>query len=122
MSSQGLHSLTTIIKRFEPLEDGTNRDGSETRLEAATSRLEDLAASNLPTSIRAEETKDIKEAPNPGSYVAPVAPPPPPSAPSTSMEQAPKSVVAYDKNVIEGKLKPFLELTRSFAGPNVVEI
>uniref|UniRef100_A0A0W0F912 Adenylyl cyclase-associated protein n=1 Tax=Moniliophthora roreri TaxID=221103 RepID=A0A0W0F912_MONRR len=93
----------------------------ETRLEAATSRLEDLAASTPLTSIGTEETKNIKEAPNTGSYVAPVAPPPPPSAPA-SMKQVPKSVIAYDENVIEGKLKPFLELTRSFAGPNVVEI
>ncbi|KAL0580251.1 suppressor of rasval19 [Marasmius crinis-equi] len=107
MSSQGLHSLTTIIKR----------------LEAATSRLEDLAAStsHIPTS------DGSKAAPNTSSYVPSVSsppppPPPPPPAAAPAMQAVPKSVTAYDEVVIDGKLKPFLELTRSFAGPSVVEI
>ncbi|KAJ8078711.1 suppressor of rasval19 [Marasmius tenuissimus] len=104
-SSQGLHSLTTIIKR----------------LEAATSRLEDLAAASNSQSDGSKDT--------PTSYAPPVSlpppppPPPPASAPtSTSAMQVPKSVTAYDEAVVDGKLKPFLELTRSFAGASVVEI
>ncbi|KAK1232264.1 suppressor of rasval19 [Marasmius sp. AFHP31] len=103
-SSQGLHSLTTIIKR----------------LEAATSRLEDLAASNS----QGDGSKDT-----PSSYAPPVSSPPPPPPPppasaptSTPAMQVPKSITVYDEVVVDGKLKPFLELTRSFAGASVVEI
>ncbi|KAF9264741.1 cyclase-associated protein [Marasmius fiardii PR-910] len=122
-SSQGLHSLTTIIKR----------------LEAATSRLEDLAASTSHISTKAiEGTKDTPKTASynasPVSSAPPPPPPPPSSTPAPTMSspdavktEAPqieihKSVVAYDEIVIEAKLKPFLELTRSFAGASVVEI
>jgi len=33
-----------------------------------------------------------------------------------------KFVVAYKRDVIEEKLKPFLEFTKGFAGPNVIEM
>ncbi|KAF7363306.1 C-CAP/cofactor C-like domain-containing protein [Mycena sanguinolenta] len=78
--SGGLHSLATIIKR----------------LEAATSRIEDLALAQ-----------------SQGNNAPPAAPPAP---------ELPQSVIAFDENVIDNKLKPFLELTRSFAGQSVVEI
>lgn len=38
------------------------------------------------------------------------------------MQETPKSVVVFDEVVIDGKLKPFIELTSSFAGAPVVEI
>lgn len=38
------------------------------------------------------------------------------------MQETPKSVVVFDELVIDGKLKPFIELTSSFAGAPVVEI
>ncbi|KAG7092399.1 hypothetical protein E1B28_008756 [Marasmius oreades] len=100
-SSQGLHSLTTIIKR----------------LEAATSRLEDLAASTSHKPI--EGTKEISP---PVSSPPPPPPLPPPSTPAPAIQEVPKSVVAYDESIVKAKLTPFLELTRSFAGASVVEI
>lgn len=38
------------------------------------------------------------------------------------MPETPRSVVAFDETVIDGKLKPFIEVTKSFAGANVIEI
>ncbi|KAJ6547406.1 cyclase-associated protein [Mycena capillaripes] len=98
--SGGLHSLATIIKR----------------LEAATSRIEDLAiAQSQQTAPKADSLSTSHAAPPP-----PPPPPPPPAAPAAL--ELPQSVIAFDELVIDGKLKPFLELTRSFAGQSVVEI
>ncbi|KAJ7685036.1 cyclase-associated protein [Mycena polygramma] len=100
--SGGLHSLATIIKR----------------LEAATSRIEDLAiAQSLQTAPKDDSRTVANAAPPP-----PPPPPPPPAAPAAATFEVPKSVTAFDEIVIDGKLKPFLELTRSFAAPSVVEI
>ncbi|KAK0240312.1 adenylate cyclase associated N terminal-domain-containing protein [Armillaria nabsnona] len=98
MSGGGLHSLATIIKR----------------LEAATSRIEDLASGN----VWPPKEDEPKAAPVPSRGAVP-PPPPPPPAPAAAQE-LPRSVIAYDQVVVEGKLKPFIELTK-FAGPNVVE-
>ncbi|KAK7467074.1 suppressor of rasval19 [Stygiomarasmius scandens] len=104
MSSQGLHSLTTIIKR----------------LEAATSRIEDLAAAGWPSKL--DDLKQPQSTPTPyATTPVPSAPPAPPPTSSQSME-VPKSVVAFDEAIIEGKLKPFVQLTRSFASPSVIEM
>ncbi|KAK7014992.1 C-CAP/cofactor C-like domain-containing protein [Favolaschia claudopus] len=98
--SGGLHSLATIIKR----------------LEAATSRIEDFAlaqSQNAPSPPK--DASQYAAAPPP-----PPPPPPPPAAPTA--QEVPPSVVAFDELVIDGKLKPFLQLTRSFAGQSVIEI
>lgn len=44
------------------------------------------------------------------------------SAAPVAVQETPKSVVVFDEMVIDGKLKPFIELTGSFAGAPVVEI
>ena len=44
-----------------------------------------------------------------------------PPAPAPVSAGPPKSITDFDKMVIEGQLKPFVELTRSFAIPSVVE-
>ncbi|KAJ7489861.1 cyclase-associated protein [Mycena galericulata] len=98
--SGGLHSLATIIKR----------------LEAATSRIEDLAIAQSQAAAPKDDSRSLSHATPP----APPPPPPPPAAPSAP--QVPQSVIAFDEMVIDGKLKPFLQLTRSFAGNSVVEI
>ncbi|KAF5391473.1 hypothetical protein D9757_001946 [Collybiopsis confluens] len=107
MSSQGLHSLTTIIKR----------------LEAATSRIEDIAAAGWPANSRSETAQP---APNSTPYDTPAPPvqssPPDTPPPAPAMPEIPKSVVAFDELVIDGKLKPFIELTGSFAGTSVAEM
>lgn len=52
------------------------------------------------------------------------APPVQASTPASAapVQETPKSVVVFDELVIDGKLKPFIELTSSFAGAPVVEI
>ncbi|KAJ7219130.1 cyclase-associated protein [Mycena pura] len=102
--SGGLHSLATIIKR----------------LEAATSRIEDLAIAQSLSQHNAP-----KDDSRPTSYAPPPPPPPPPPplAPAApAAPEMPQSVVAFDEMVIDGRLKPFIELTRAFAGKSVVEI
>ncbi|KAI0695433.1 adenylate cyclase associated N terminal-domain-containing protein [Cerioporus squamosus] len=110
MASGGLHSLATIIKR----------------LEATTSRLEDLASlatSYLPPSAQgAASTITSPASANAEPTPVPPPPPPPPGAVAPAAPaQDPRSVVAFDEQVIEGKLKPFVELTKSFASPSVIE-
>lgn len=47
--------------------------------------------------------------------------PPSPAPPVVAEVEVPRSVAAFDENVIEGKLKPFVDLTKSFAAASVVE-
>ncbi|KAF8894701.1 cyclase-associated protein [Infundibulicybe gibba] len=111
--SGGLYSLATIIKR----------------LEAATLRIEDIAASQGLT-VHAPQPPSLESPGNENLLAgAPTSPPPPPPPPpqqptpvSSAPLEDPKSVVAFDELVIEGRVKPFLELTRSFAGASVIEI
>ncbi|KAI0811162.1 cyclase-associated protein [Irpex lacteus] len=105
-STGGLHSLATIIKR----------------LEAATSRLEDLAALGQNTVPQASGGTTIISAQS--SEPTPVPPPPPPPpAPAAAAVPAelPRSVVVFDEQVIEGKLKPWVQLTGSFASQSVID-
>ncbi|KAL5490425.1 SRV2 [Sanghuangporus weigelae] len=105
MSQGGLHSLATIIKR----------------LEAATSRLEDLAVAQAsgtaPKFAEGSVDKGISDA---SGAAAPPPPPPPPPLPA-AMTGIPRSVEAFDENIINGRLKAFVELTKSFASPLVIE-
>ncbi|KAJ7172633.1 adenylate cyclase associated N terminal-domain-containing protein [Mycena filopes] len=101
--SSGLNSLATIIKR----------------LEAATSRIEDLA---IAQSLAPQPQPAAQKAESRSTPHAAAPPPPPPPPPPAAAPEVPRSVIAFDELVIEGKLKPFLELTRSFAGNSVVEI
>ncbi|KDQ59424.1 hypothetical protein JAAARDRAFT_32984 [Jaapia argillacea MUCL 33604] len=107
--SGGLHSLATIIKR----------------LEAATSRLEDLADAQGAPRPRTDDIQDehnsYSRSSTPAPPAIPVPTPPPPPPPAPVVEETPRTVVAYDEMIIEGKLQPFLELTRSFAGASVIE-
>ncbi|KAH8833527.1 adenylate cyclase associated N terminal-domain-containing protein [Flagelloscypha sp. PMI_526] len=96
--SGGLHSLATIIKR----------------LEAATSRIEDIAAAKgLPSA-------EFNEASTGSAPSAPRAPPQPSVA--SRPTEVPRSVTAYDENVIEGKLKPFIALTAELGSATTTEI
>ncbi|KZT28536.1 hypothetical protein NEOLEDRAFT_1129357 [Neolentinus lepideus HHB14362 ss-1] len=107
--SGGLNSLATIIKR----------------LEAATSRLEDLAAAQGVSGSKQDDIRDEPRPYSPSPSAAPVPTPPPHSspaaAPPTMTEEEPQSIIAYDEVIMNGKLKAFLELTRSFAGESVIE-
>jgi adenylyl cyclase-associated protein len=99
--SGGLHSLATIIKR----------------LEAATSRVED-AAHELEKKRHQADDPSIESSPNPYPTV-PAAVPSAASPPSAPVIAEPQSILAYDE--IATKLQPFLELTRSFAVPSLIE-
>ncbi|KAG6831195.1 hypothetical protein H0H92_012335 [Tricholoma furcatifolium] len=121
--SGGLHSLATIIKR----------------LEAATSRLEEIAEVNMNNAPRLGSTDSSAVYTPVAAISSPVAtspapppPPPPPSAPPapaaasasapTGAPADPKSVIAFDEMVINAKVKPFVELTKSFANAAVIEV
>lgn len=43
-------------------------------------------------------------------------------APTAVTPEDAKFVIAFKEDIIEKKLKPFLEFTTGFAGPNVVEM
>ena len=86
------------------------------RLEAVASRIEDVADIQ-------EQRAGISN-PNAGSSQAtpvPPTPPPPPPPPPPAVIEEPKAAVAYDETVIEGKLKPFIELTNSFGSDALKE-
>jgi adenylyl cyclase-associated protein len=67
----------------------------------------------------------IATSPSASSQIASAIPvPPPPSLPPHESEpphEDPKVIAVFDDAVIEGKLKPFVELTRDFAGDSVKE-
>lgn len=95
------------------------------RLEAATSRLEDLAATpgafqqsaaNMGSVVSSSASASREPIPPP-----PPAPPLPPSAPVVAPEETPRTVIVFDEVVIDGKLKPFIELTKGFASASVIE-
>ncbi|KAF7796738.1 hypothetical protein EIP86_007921 [Pleurotus ostreatoroseus] len=105
-STTGLHSLATIIKR----------------LEAATSRLEDLAAlGSTGGSSQAQAATAVSPQSAEPTPVPPPPPPPPPAAPAATPTNNPPVFVAYQEVIIDGKLKQFLEITRSFASESVIE-
>lgn len=54
---------------------------------------------------------------NPAASTAHVSAPPPPAL----VAETPRSVTSFDEIVVEGKLKPFVELTKAFAPPVLVE-
>ena len=106
------------------------------RLEASACRLEDIAdvLNDRGRSVTYGETNSsvrhstgTSNAPGATAAVAGASASPgqvattaPPAAAVTSEDA--KLVVAYKEDVIEKKLKPFLDLTKGFAGPNVVEL
>ncbi|EJU05526.1 hypothetical protein DACRYDRAFT_92799 [Dacryopinax primogenitus] len=70
------------------------------RLEAATSRLEDLAEAR---SVPLASAATVLAAPS-----AAPAPPPPPAPPKLD---APKPIAAFDELILDGKLPPFLKVS-----------
>ena len=95
-------------------------------LEAATSRLEDLSASQEHSLAPAASGRVANP---PATAYTPVTPQalaqssggPPATVPAAASE-TPKSVSAFDELIIAGKVKPFLELSKSFAGASVIEL
>lgn len=94
--------------------------GYLSRLEAATSRLEDLAISQASGPAPKFGEGAVDKGPSDVSGAAVPPPPPPPPLPA-AMADIPRSVEAFDENIINGKLKAFVDLTKSFASPLVIE-
>ena len=83
------------------------------RLEAVASRIEDVADIQ-------EQRAGISN-PNAESPPTPTPPPPPPPPPPPVAIEDPKVATAYDEIILEGKLKPFIELTNSFGSDTLKE-
>ncbi|KAF9792880.1 adenylate cyclase associated N terminal-domain-containing protein [Thelephora terrestris] len=112
MSGQGnsLYTLSTIIKSSRTIAT------IHYRLEAVASRIEDVADIQ-------EQRAGISN-PNAGSSQTtpvPAPPPPPPPPPPPAVIEDPKAAIAYDEAILEGKLKPFIELTNSFGSDALKE-
>ncbi|KAF8061566.1 adenylate cyclase associated N terminal-domain-containing protein [Lyophyllum atratum] len=99
--SGGLHSLATIIKR----------------LEAATARIEDVANYHETSTGRKGSADGLSGYPSTPATAALPPPPPPPPPPPVAPAPAAPPTVEDPKSV-----KPFVELTKSFASPAVIEI
>ncbi len=79
------------------------------RLEAATSRLEDIAVASGGTAPLKKElaasSSTTTETPAPAPVAAPTA------------QDVPKSVTAYDAVILQAKLQPFVQLSNALGGP-----
>ncbi|KDN42162.1 hypothetical protein RSAG8_07020, partial [Rhizoctonia solani AG-8 WAC10335] len=97
-NAQGLNSLATIIKR----------------LEAATSRLEDIALAQG----SATNVKQALDAPSSHPPPAPRAPPPTSApTPAAAPVEDSQSVKVFDELIMAGKLEPFLKIAGEIGGP-----
>ncbi|KAI0259950.1 adenylate cyclase associated N terminal-domain-containing protein [Gloeopeniophorella convolvens] len=89
------------------------------RLEAVTSRLEDLFEHSPQGSLLVPDAGAPPSAV--GTPAAPPAPLPPPAPVQVQVIDDPPSVVAFDERILQGKIQPFVKLTEAFAAPSVVE-
>ncbi|KAG6874080.1 hypothetical protein C0995_006937 [Termitomyces sp. Mi166 len=122
----------------EEIEQQEREQSQQLSLEAATSRLEEIAELNSTIAPRLGSTDSssgfpsvapIASSPSP-TVSAPPPPPPPPPPPAIpplppvvpGVPEVPKSVTAFDEIVIGPKVKPFVELTKSFATAPVIEL
>lgn len=93
-------------------------------LEAVASRIEDVADIQEQRSYSAIGASASNSSQASSAVPAPPPPPPPPPptvAPALAAVEEPKFITAFDDAVIKGKLKPFIELSNSFAGDSVKE-
>ena len=98
-----------------------------TSLEAAASRFEDIAVVLEPgqgSSSGRNRGESTSRQPQVASVPTTVAPPAPKAAagPPAAPTETLRSAIAFKEQVIDAKLAPFVEFTKGFAGPNVVEI
>ncbi|THH08213.1 hypothetical protein EW145_g2859 [Phellinidium pouzarii] len=110
----GASSLNHIEQNLVDLEKGP--------LQAATSRLEDLTIAQASSTVPKRDDLPGDKGPSNSFSAPPTAPPPPPPPPAVAqMTEVPESVEAFDENIISTKLKVFVDLTKSFASPVVIE-
>ncbi|VDB95717.1 unnamed protein product [Peniophora sp. CBMAI 1063] len=90
------------------------------RLEAVTSRLEDMyenARTGAPSSGPAIAAASATT----GQAAPPPPPPPPPPAIAVADIEDPPAVKAFFEEIVDTKVKQFTKLTESFAAPSVIE-
>ncbi|TFK27388.1 hypothetical protein FA15DRAFT_666467 [Coprinopsis marcescibilis] len=107
--ASGLHSLATIIKR----------------LEAATSRIEDIVGTqgNLAPTGNTLVLAPGAPTPTPAAGAVAGAPAPATSPPQVQVEpETPKSVLVFDEQVIDAKVKPFVKISKEFGAASVNEL
>jgi adenylyl cyclase-associated protein len=92
-----------------------------TRLEAATSRLEDMVGSTIDTSPQPNGVKSISEI-TPGATPTPSIPPAPPAAatappvPKAPVEELPESVEGFDE-LLSSTIKKYVDASNELGGP-----
>ncbi|KAF8162910.1 adenylate cyclase associated N terminal-domain-containing protein [Crassisporium funariophilum] len=114
MNSGGLHSLATLIKR----------------LEAAALRFEDIA--DLPLALDPSANLNRGNSAARSSYQAPAPAPTTPAAaptvvaltptPSAAPLDTPPSILEFKAQILDDKLKAFVEFTKSLAAPSLIEV
>ncbi|KAG9244204.1 adenylyl cyclase-associated protein-like protein [Calycina marina] len=103
MAGNNMHNLTTLIKR----------------LEAATSRLEDIASSTVePPTAKSNGTSTAVASPPSAPVAAPLPPPIPALAEpvEANAEPLPESVEDFD-SFIDGSVKKYVALSQELGGP-----
>ncbi|KAI0303480.1 cyclase-associated protein [Multifurca ochricompacta] len=90
------------------------------RLEAVTSRLEDLYEHSGKGTLQSSNASASAStsATAPATSVTPL---PPPDHVQAQVIEDPPSVVAYYEQILKGKVQPFVKLTETLAIPSVVE-
>ncbi len=74
-----------------------------------------------PASRAVEGTNAPTADTNTSAPAAPVPPPPPPAPATAPHAEDPRSVLAFDEVILEGKLKPFIQATREFPCQALIE-
>lgn len=88
------------------------------RLEAVTSRLEDLVENG---GNGASQPSDVPTSTGTITAAASSSPLPPPAPVRAQVIEDPASVIAYNEQILKGKVQPFVQLTEKFAIASVVE-
>lgn len=88
------------------------------RLEAVTSRLEDLYEHS---SKGAPEPSSVPATASTAAPAAVTVPGPPPAPVQTQAINDPPSVVAFHEQVLKGRVEPFVKLTGEFPNTSIVE-
>ncbi|KAI9446820.1 adenylate cyclase associated N terminal-domain-containing protein [Lactarius indigo] len=88
------------------------------RLEAVTSRLEDLYDH---TGNGASQPSNVSTSTSTVTAAVSLSPLPPPAPVQVQVIEDPPSVTAYDEQILKGKVQPFVKLAEKFAIASVVE-
>ncbi|GKT50232.1 adenylyl cyclase-associated protein [Colletotrichum spaethianum] len=110
MATNNMHNLTTLIKR-------TSVANLETRLEAATARLEDIATSTIELPQAVPSLNQSVPSPPTASNASALPPPPPQAtaAPQAPPEPVPESVEEFDQ-FIATSVDKYVTISKQLGG------